>query len=72
MTEVAYFTGWLYAVVETQERLEAVTRIGQLDGSAEIVVALGAHAIESQILFKSPEGLRKHVLFVEPRYIVLM
>jgi hypothetical protein len=50
---------------EAQESLDAVPPERQIDGSAELTVALAADATKSEVLLEQAEGLWDDVLGVE-------
>jgi len=56
-------------VEESQERLDAVSTEGEVNGPAEISVAVRADAVQGQVLLEPPERLRDDVLGVEGRFV---
>jgi hypothetical protein len=65
LSKLAPLVSGLHVVEESQERLDAVSTEGEVDGPAEVSVALRADTVQRQVLLEPPERLRDDVLGVE-------
>jgi hypothetical protein len=71
-SQIRCLAGGLHAMEEAEQRLDAVTTESQVDGPAELGVAVGAHAPQREVLLEEPERLLDNMLAVERRGVAVL